>query len=337
MESINFNDFSVKERHEIITAFLIKMRKANSMHSAHSFFQYYLKQFYKMPTKLLDDIIYCQRAMKSYLSVHQTITNVFAVQADADPETKNNYLLEIEDTVHQINAECQYLMIRLEKDIENFCLPFTEQQLQPNSDLISEMVSEAIVPLVCTKSLLPFKPHTVTERPTENQLLRKYFTIDVDKKSSLGAKTEVTKPTKSTTSCRKKNVNAIAAAAPPARVTTAQPARAPPAPTSRATAAPPAVRASAVAPPKSSCKPAAKTTPTEDASKSDAVNASRLHLQAALERARLKKQKVNSETKAQSPKESFLQSFGLCTQLEHKRMLLAQALSHKRVRKPIQN
>ncbi|EDW19477.1 uncharacterized protein LOC6583331 [Drosophila mojavensis] len=332
MESINFNDFSVKERHEIITAFLIKMRKANSMHSAHSFFQYYLKQFYKMPTKLLDDIIYCQRAMKNYLSVHQTITNVFAGQADADPETKNNYLLEIEDTVHQINAECQFLMIRLEEDIENFCLPFTEQQLQPNSDLISEMVSEAIVPLVCTKSLLPFKPHTVTERPTENQLLRKYFTIDADKKNSLGTKTEVTKPTKSTTSGRKKSaVNAVAVAAPSAGAPAAPPARAPAAPPSRA-AAPPAV-----APPKSSSKQATKTTPSEDASKSDAVNASRLHLQAALERARLKKQQVNSEAKAQSPKESFLQSFGLCTQLEHKRMLLAQALSHKRVRKPIQN
>lgn len=249
-----------------------------------------------------------------------------------DPETKNNYLLEIEDTVHQINAECQFLMIRLEEDIENFCLPFTEQQLQPNSDLISEMVSEAIVPLVCTKSLLPFKPHTVTERPTENQLLRKYFTIDADKKNSLGTKTEVTKPTKSTTSGRKKSaVNAVAAAAPSARAPAAPPARAPAAPPSRA-AAPPAV-----APPKSSSKQATKTTPSEDASKSDAVNASRLHLQAALERARLKKQQVNSEAKAQSPKESFLQSFGLCTQLEHKRMLLAQALSHKRVRKPIQN
>jgi len=71
MESINFNDFSEKECYEIITAFLIKMRKANSMQSAHSFFEFYLKQFYKLPPKLTNDIIYCQRAMKSYLSVHQ--------------------------------------------------------------------------------------------------------------------------------------------------------------------------------------------------------------------------------------------------------------------------
>ncbi|XP_023171353.1 uncharacterized protein LOC111599803 isoform X2 [Drosophila hydei] len=294
MESINFNDFSVKERHEIITAFLIKMRKANSMHSAHSFFQYYLKQFYKMPTKLLDDIIYCQRAMKTYLSVHQ------------DPEIKNNYLLEIEDTVHQINAECQYLMIRLEEDIEGFCLPFTEQQLQPNSNLISEMVSEAIVPLVCTNSLLPFKPHSVAERPTEIQLRRKYFTIDEDKRNSLGAKNEVTKPTKSATSSKRKTiVNEVAPAA-------------------------------AAVMPKSSSRTATKPSPPEAGNKSDTVNVSRLQLQAALKRARLNKQ-VNSETKAQNPKESFLYSFGLCTQLEHKRMLLAQALSHKRVRKPVQN
>lgn len=71
MESINFNDFSVNERYEIITAFLIKMRKANSMQSAHSFFEYYLKKFYQIPTKLLNDIIYCQRVMKTHLSVHE--------------------------------------------------------------------------------------------------------------------------------------------------------------------------------------------------------------------------------------------------------------------------
>lgn len=76
MESINFNDFSLNERYEIITAFLIKMRKANSMQSAHSFFEYYLKQFYKIPTKLLDDIIYCQRAMKTHLRVHEVCIKV---------------------------------------------------------------------------------------------------------------------------------------------------------------------------------------------------------------------------------------------------------------------
>lgn len=77
MESINFNDFSANERYEIITAFLIKMRKANSMQSAHSFFEYYLKQFYQIPTKLLNDIIYCQRAMKIHLSVHDVCILIY--------------------------------------------------------------------------------------------------------------------------------------------------------------------------------------------------------------------------------------------------------------------
>ncbi|XP_030571196.1 uncharacterized protein LOC115770176 [Drosophila novamexicana] len=303
MESINFNDFSVKERHEIITAFLIKMRKANSMHSAHSFFQYYLKQFYKIPSNLLDDIIYCQRALKNYLAVHQTITNVFAEQPDADPETKNNYLLEIEEVLHEINAECKYLLIRLEEDIYHFCLPFTEQQLQPNGNLINEMVSEAVVPLVCS-SLLPFKPHSVAERPTESQLLRKYFTVSTEPKTkaSLRTKDENPKPIKSAAPKKKPIPDADAAVT--------------------------------KAPAKQATKPAAPA--SEAASKTDAVNASRLHLQAALKRARLNKQ-VNCDAKPASPKESFLQSFGLCTQLEHKRMLLSRALNQKRNPRLTQN
>lgn len=194
MESINFNDFSVAERHEIITAFLIKMRKANSMQSVQSFYEFYLKQFYKLPPKLTNDLIYCQRAMKSYLSVHQRVTKFFGSETDADSQAKN-YLLEIEDVLHELNAECQYLVLCLEEDIERFCLPFTEQQLQPNVDLISEMVSQAVVPHVCG-NLLALKPYFVRERPTESLLLRKYLTTSKDTKTSLNTKDESPKPTR---------------------------------------------------------------------------------------------------------------------------------------------
>ncbi|KAH8419561.1 hypothetical protein KR222_006096 [Zaprionus bogoriensis] len=253
MESINFDDFSEKERHEIITAFLIKMRSVNSMQSAHSFFEYYLKEFYKMPADLLDDIIYCQRAMKSHLAVHEVQSLL------QDAEAKKNHLLELEDILHEINAECQYLVLRLEQDIEQFCMPFTEQQLQPNGNLISEMVSEALVPLICGSLSPRSQPHFVHERPTEGQLMHKYF---------------------------------------------AAPAK-----------AAPALAAS-------------------DAQPSEVVNASRLHLQAALQRARQNRsQTANSENKACSPKEQFLQFFGLCTHSQHKSMLQsrAQARPQKRV------
>ncbi|XP_034481945.1 uncharacterized protein LOC117787507 [Drosophila innubila] len=298
MECINFNDFSVKERHEIITAFLIKMRKANSMQSAHSFFEYYLKQFYKMPAKLIEDIIYCQRAMKTYLSVHQRISRFYYRKTDADSEAKKRYLLEIEDVLHEINAECKYMVICLEDDIEQFCLPFTEQQLQPNGILISEMVSKAIVPHVCA-SPLQFRPHFVAERPTESQLLNKYLiTSSNDTKTSLNAKDESAKPTRIVAPNKKPLVSAATNAARPAP------------------------------------KQAAIPISAEVASKNDAVNASRLHLQEALKRARSKNQILKCEPKAPSAKELFLHSIGLCTHLEHKSIMLSQTLSHKRKPKP---
>ncbi|KAM8707971.1 hypothetical protein ACLKA7_015010 [Drosophila subpalustris] len=273
------------------------MRKANSMQSAHSFFEYYLKQFYKMPAKLIEDIIYCQRAMKNYLSVHQRITRFPDRLTNADFEAKRKYLLEIEDVLHEINAECKYMVICLEEDIERFCLPFTEQQLQPNGNLISEMVSKAIVPHVCA-SLLQFRPHFVAERPTESQLLSKYFTTSNDTRTySSNAKDESAKPTRIVAPNKKPLVSAATNAA----------------------------------------RPAAKqaTIPiSEAASKNDAVNASRLHLQEALKRARLK-QTAKYEPKALSSKELFLHSIGLCTHLEHKSIKLSQALSHKRKPKPL--
>ncbi|XP_017060194.1 uncharacterized protein LOC108100688 isoform X2 [Drosophila ficusphila] len=94
MESINFNDFTPKERYEIIKEFLVKMRKADSMPSkdlhVQKFFEHYLRKFYKLPRKLVNDIAYCQRAMKTHLAIHQTIVGVFEQQADASWENKPN-------------------------------------------------------------------------------------------------------------------------------------------------------------------------------------------------------------------------------------------------------
>ncbi|KAH8371490.1 hypothetical protein KR093_007619 [Drosophila rubida] len=303
MESINFNDFTIQERHEIIKAFLIKMRTANSMESAQRFFEYYLKRFYKMPSKLIDDIIYCQRAMKTYLNVHQRITNFYGNNATANEVNKENHILEIEDTLHEINAECQYLVICLEENIARFCLPFTEQQMQPNIDLVREMVSEAIVPQVCASFLL-FKPHFVAERPTESQLLRKYF---IEARTSLNAKEENPKPTRIVTP-NKKSTAAVA--------TTPLPR---PRPNSNRT-----------------------TTPLlEVAIKNEAVNASRLNLQAALKRARSNQlgkpaAAAVAETKVNNPQEVFLQSVGLCTHSTYKTMQLSQAHRQKRKQKLVQ-
>lgn len=71
METINFNDFTHNERYEIIKDFLVKMKKADFTKNAQKFFMYYLRKFYKVPESLVNDIVYCQRAMKSHLLMHQ--------------------------------------------------------------------------------------------------------------------------------------------------------------------------------------------------------------------------------------------------------------------------
>ncbi|XP_060657827.1 uncharacterized protein LOC132792450 [Drosophila nasuta] len=321
MESINFNDFTIEERHEIIKAFLIKMRTANSMQSAQRFFEYYLKRFYKLPSNIIDDIIYCQRAMKTYLSVHQRITNFYANNSMIDEATKKSRLVEIEDILYELNAECQYLVICLEENIGHFCLPFTEQEMQPNVDLISEMVSDAVVPHVCA-SLSLSKPHFVSERPTESQLLRKYFSTET--KTSLNGKDESPKPTRMVAPNKKPSSTVAAIAATPKPT-------APPRPTVNRTLSP----------------------LLEVAIKNEAVNVSRFNLQQALKRARLNQQGAGSaggaagaggaggaggkppacETKMNNSQELFLQGFGLCTQSEYKTMKLSQAHRQKRKQK----
>ncbi|SPP84658.1 Hypothetical predicted protein [Drosophila guanche] len=198
MEAINFNDFTPMERYEIIKEFLIKMRQANSMPSAQRFFEHYLRKFYKPPDKVVNDIAYCQRAMKTYLLIHQTIVRVFGEQEDAvsthlppeiteylsllffqDPVIKNSYLHELEEILYEVNAECQYMLLRLQDDIDRFCLAFSEQELKPDDEVINDIVSGAIVPLVVSVKV-SLEPYFVSVRPTEQELMRKYFiTSDV--------------------------------------------------------------------------------------------------------------------------------------------------------------
>lgn len=94
-----------------------------------------------------------------------------------DPVIKNNYLKEIEDALAELNAECQYLVLCLQDDIDRFCLVFTEQNLKPNELIIKDIVSEAIVPLIVAPHL-SIKPHSIANRLSEGQLLSKYFIVE---------------------------------------------------------------------------------------------------------------------------------------------------------------
>ncbi|KAH8380175.1 hypothetical protein KR009_009327 [Drosophila setifemur] len=264
MESINFNDFTLKERNAIIKDFLVKMRKVDSMSSAQSFFEHYLRKFYKLPSKLVNDIVYCQKAMKTHLLMHQV----------SDPVIKNKYLHELEDMLYELNAECQYLMLCLRDDIDRFCSAFTEQNLRPNEQVVKDIVSEAIVPLVLDP-LLSIYPNYIAQRPSEAELLSKYFTI------------ESTEPDKEMVTLPK------------------EPPQLPP----------------------------SADTPT-------VVKESRLNLQAALKRARSqskqneKSDKSQPDDKLDPGKELFMQSVGLYTHLEHKKLIQSRAQLQKRKSKP---
>ncbi|KAH8322646.1 hypothetical protein KR059_002487 [Drosophila kikkawai] len=317
METINFNEFTPKERYEIIKAFLVKMQGANSVPSqdwhVQKFFKHYLRKFYKVPAKLVNDIAYCQRAMKSHLVAHQvcfdlntfiketiyiftcsilqTIVDAFGQQEDAVStpkivvvllfkapfelqakiKIKNNYLHELEEILYQLNAECQYLVLRLQDDIDRFCLAFTEHDLKPDELVITDIVSQSIVPLIVDAEL-SIKPYFVVERPTEDQLLRKYFVMDNPGEESL-------KP--------------VVAPEPPQPLSLVSPA--------------------------------------------NVVTASRLNLQAALQRARSQNkpaEKMPENDQPKRTKELFLQSVGLCTHKEYQQLKLSMIQIQKRKPKP---
>ncbi|XP_017021091.1 uncharacterized protein [Drosophila kikkawai] len=276
METINFNEFTPKERYEIIKAFLVKMQGANSVPSqdwhVQKFFKHYLRKFYKVPAKLVNDIAYCQRAMKSHLVAHQTIVDAFGQQEDAAKiKIKNNYLHELEEILYQLNAECQYLVLRLQDDIDRFCLAFTEHDLKPDELVITDIVSQSIVPLIVDPEV-SIKPYFVVERPTEDQLLRKYFVMDNPGEESL-------KP--------------VVAPEPPQPLPLVSPA--------------------------------------------NVVTASRLNLQAALQRARSQNkpaEKMPENDQPKRTKELFLQSVGLCTHKEYQQLKLSMIQIQKRKLKP---
>jgi len=189
---------------------------------------------------------------------------------------KNKYIVELEEMLHELNAECHYLVLRLQDDIDRFCLAFTEQDLKPNELVIKDIVSEAIVPLVVAPETF-IKPYFVLERPTESELLKKYFIIE-------GAEPAVQVP-------------------------------------------------NTVEPPKTKTKPK----PHESSHNNMDVRKSRLNLQAALNRAHSKSQPAekNEEDDQEDPtKNSFMESVGLCSHAQYKRLKLSMVLLQKRKPKP---
>ncbi|XP_034489633.1 uncharacterized protein LOC117793430 [Drosophila innubila] len=149
-----------------------------------SLFKFYMEKCYVLPSELKNDIIYCQRALRDFLKVHGLVSDVFKEQADADPVQMQRILDELEAEVYEINAEQQYLMLRLDEDLDLFYKKLEENNIQTVPELGNEYISSLIVPLIGDASYKIF-PQSVLMRDNEEMLIRKHFLISQDEDAGI--------------------------------------------------------------------------------------------------------------------------------------------------------
>ncbi|KAH8235790.1 hypothetical protein KR032_007694 [Drosophila birchii] len=142
-------------------------------------YKYYIEKFYVLPLELKNDIIYCQRAMRDFLKVHSLVSEVFKEQADADPVQMRRILDELEDEVYEINAEHQFLMLRLNDDLDEFHQKLKENNIASVPAVLNDFISNQIVPLIADASY-QINPHAVVSRDNEEMLIRKHFLLSQD-------------------------------------------------------------------------------------------------------------------------------------------------------------
>ncbi|KRF82486.1 uncharacterized protein Lint-1 isoform X2 [Drosophila virilis] len=144
-----------------------------------SLFKFYIENGYVLPLELKNDIIYCQRAMRDFLKVHGLVSDVFKEQADADPVQMQRILDELEAEVYEINAEQQFLMLRLDHQLDTFYKNLEENNIRTVPEMANEYISSLIVPLIGDASYKIY-PQSVLSRDSEEMLIRKHFLISQD-------------------------------------------------------------------------------------------------------------------------------------------------------------
>ncbi|KAH8284263.1 hypothetical protein KR044_007777 [Drosophila immigrans] len=145
----------------------------------YTLFKFYMEKCYELPSELKNDIIYCQRAMRDFLKVHGLVSDVFKEQADADPVQMQRILDELEAEVYEINAEQNYLMLRLDEDLDIFYKKLEDINIQTVPELGNEYISSLIVPLIGDATYKIY-PQSVLMRDNEEMLIRKHFLISQD-------------------------------------------------------------------------------------------------------------------------------------------------------------
>lgn len=88
-------------------------------------------------------------------------------------------LEELEAEVYEINAEQQFLMLRLNDDLDIFYKKLEENNIQTVPELGNEYISSQIVPLIGDASYKVY-PQSVLTRDNEEMLIRKHFLISQD-------------------------------------------------------------------------------------------------------------------------------------------------------------
>ncbi|KAH8250595.1 hypothetical protein KR038_001648, partial [Drosophila bunnanda] len=141
-------------------------------------YKYYIEKFYVLPLELKNDIIYCQRAMRDFLKVH-TVSGVAISSWNADPVQMRRILDELEDEVYEINAENQFLMLRLNDHLDEFHRKLEENNIVSVPAVLNDFVSNQIVPLVADATY-QISPQSVLSRPNEEMLIRKHFLLSQD-------------------------------------------------------------------------------------------------------------------------------------------------------------
>lgn len=91
---------------------------------------------------------------------------------------------ELEAEVYEINAEQQYLMLRLDEDLDLFYKKLEENNIQTVPELGNEYISSLIVPLIGDASYKIF-PQSVLIRDNEEMLIRKHFLISQDEDAGI--------------------------------------------------------------------------------------------------------------------------------------------------------
>ncbi|XP_013107082.2 immunoglobulin A1 protease autotransporter isoform X1 [Stomoxys calcitrans] len=144
-----------------------------------SLFQYYMESFFKIPREIKNDIIYCQRALKAHIKVHQMVLEVFQQQPDADPQQKKRIIDELESEIYEINAEQNFLLMRLRRVIDEFYKMLKKNGIPTDVNATNAIVSKEIVPYI-SDGKLDITPFNVMFRNTEEKLIEKYFEVQKD-------------------------------------------------------------------------------------------------------------------------------------------------------------